>query len=136
MEKSEKIEIKIGVRKDLIQKAEEYNISLEDFLNVRFRKYIENVINNRNDLKKELDNISGDEIKNRFGEIISIKEIISGISDASTEGFASREDIIELAKSEGVDSEKTEKSIERLLLYGIIIESKRNRFKIINDELL
>ena len=136
MEKSEKIEIKLGVRKDLIQKAEDYNISLEDFLNVRFRKYIENVINNRNDLKKELDNISGDEIKNRFGEIISIKEIISGISDASIEGFASREDIIELAKSEGVDSEKTEKSIERLLLYGIIIESKRNRFKIINDELL
>lgn len=136
MEKSEKIEIKLGVRKDLIQKAEEYNISLENFLNVRFRKYIENVINNRNDLKKELDNISGDEIKNRFGEIISIKEIISGISDASPEGLASREDIIEIAKSEGVDTEKTEKSIERLLLYGIIIESKRNRYKIIDDELL
>jgi CBS domain-containing protein len=61
MEKFEKIEMKIGVRKDLIEKAEKYNISLENFLNVRFRKYIENVIQNRDTLKKELDRFSGDE---------------------------------------------------------------------------
>ncbi len=136
MEKSEKIEMKIGVRKDLIEKAEKYNISLENFLNVRFRKYIENVIQNRNDLKKEIDQISGDEIKTRFGEIISIKEIIRGISDANAEGLAPREDIIELARSEGVDQVKTVKSIDRLLLYGIIIEARRDKYRLIDDELL
>ena len=136
MEKSEKIEMKIGVRKDLKEKAEKYNISLENFLNVRFRKYIENVIQNRNDLKKEIDQISGDEIKTRFGEIISIKEVIRGISDGNAEGIAPREDIIELARSEGVEPVKTEKSIDRLLLYGIISEARRNKYRLIDDELL
>jgi len=136
MEKSEKIEIKLGIRKDLIEKAEKYNINLEDFLNVRFRKYIENVIQNREELKMELDQISGDEIKTRFGEIISIKEIIRGISDANIEGLAPREDILKLADSEGVDSIKTQKSIDRLLLYGIISEVRRNKYKLIDDEIL
>jgi hypothetical protein len=136
MEKLEKIEIKIGVRKDLIEKAEKYNISLENFLNVRFRKYIENVIQNRNDIRKEIDQISGDEIKTRFGEIISIKEIIRGISEGNAEGLAPKEDIIEIAKSEGVDPVKTERSIDRLLLYGIISESRRNNYKLIDDEFL
>jgi DNA replicative helicase MCM subunit Mcm2 (Cdc46/Mcm family) len=136
MEKSEKIEMKIGVRKDLIEKAEKYNISLENFLNVRFRKYIENIKQNRNDLKKEIDQISGDEIKTRFGEIISIKEIIRGISDGNAESLAPREDIIELAKNEGVDPEKVVKSIDKLLLYGIISESRRNKYRLIDDEFL
>jgi DNA replicative helicase MCM subunit Mcm2 (Cdc46/Mcm family) len=136
MEKTEKIEMKIGVRKDIIEKAEKYNISLENFLNVRFRKYIENVIQNRNQLKEELDQISGDEIKTKFGEIISIKEIILGISDGNSDGLAPRNDIIELAESEGVDPNKTEKSIDRLLLYGIISEVRKDKYRIIDEELL
>ncbi len=136
MEKTEKIEMKLGIRRDLIEKAEKYNISLENFLNVRFRKYIENVIDTRNTLKEELDQISGDEIKTRFGEIISIKEIIRGISDGNPKGLAPRNDILKLAESEGVDLNKTEKSIDRLLLYGIISEARKDKYKIIDDEFL
>jgi len=136
MEKSEKIEMKIRVKKDLIEKAEKYNISLENFLNVRFRKYIENVIQNRYELIEQLDQISGDEIKTRFGEIISIKEIIRGISDGNPNGLAPREDIIKIAESEGVDPVKTEKAIDRLLLYGIISEARRHKYRVIDDELL
>lgn len=136
MEKTENVEMKLGIRKNLIEKAEKYNISLENFLNVRFRKYIENVIQNRNQLKEELDQISGDEIKTKFGEIISIKEIIRGISDGNPDSLAPRNDIIKLAESEGVDANKTEKSIDRLLLYGIISEARKGQYKIIDDDFL
>jgi len=71
-----------------------------------------------------------------FGEIISIKEIIRGISDGNAENLAPHDDIIELAKSEGVEPSKTEKSIDRLLLYGIISEARRNKYRLIDDALL
>ena len=136
MEKTERVELKLKIRKDLVDKAEKYNISLENFLNVRFRKYIDKVIQNRYELREELDQISGDDIKTKFGDIISIKEIIIGISDGNPYGLAPRNDIIELAESEGVDPKKTEDAIDRLLLYGIISEARKNQYRIIDDELL
>ena len=56
--------------------------------------------------------------------------------DGDPDGLAPREDILELAESEGVDSIKIEKSIDRLLQYGIISEARKGKYKLIDDELL
>jgi replicative DNA helicase Mcm len=76
----------------------------------------------------DIDRIVSDHPKSTRDRIKIIEEIVAGLIKESSEGFASHDEIIEVAKGRGLDRFRAEEILMELKTKGVIYEPRHNRY--------
>jgi replicative DNA helicase Mcm len=76
----------------------------------------------------DIDRIVSDHPKSTRDRIKIIEEIVAGLIKESSEGFASHDEIIEVAKGRGLDRFRAEEILMELKTKGVIYEPRHNKY--------
>ncbi|UCF12649.1 MAG: hypothetical protein JSW06_11575 [Thermoplasmatales archaeon] len=143
----EKTQIKVKIDKDVLDKAKEYDIDIEAFMDTGFRRYVDYIVykNKLEKQKKDFDTgllskgLSNRELKNLKDiwtqkKILKIQpiilDIIRRLCDKTADGNASLNDIINEAEILGIETVKIEEAVDRLTLDGKIYEAFHRKYRV------
>jgi replicative DNA helicase Mcm len=76
----------------------------------------------------DIDRIVSDHPKSTRDRIKIIEEIVAGLIKESSEGFASHDEIIEVAKGRGLDRFRAEEILMELKTKGVIYEPRHGKY--------
>jgi hypothetical protein len=143
----EKTQIKVKIDKDVLDKAKEYDIDIEAFMDTEFRRYVDYIVY-KNELEKHKKDLDTDFLSKGFGkrELKNLKDIwtqkkiqkiqpiildiIRRLCDKTADGNASLNDIISEGEEQGIEIVKMEEALDRLTLNGQIYEAFHRKYRV------